>query len=113
MKHKVFFTAGYDDIDSLSRELRSDVLIQDSDGNFYNPLFITIDRIKSEFENDKFCYVDDNIVFLHQVTKDNILKSIEELYKWQFDKRWRPINNEMLENFFYPKENWVIFILDF
>jgi hypothetical protein len=110
MKYDVIFTTGYnDDIDSISKELKCDVLILDEEGNHYNPQYITLDRIKGEFEENKICYLEDNLVILHKVTKENILKSIIELDKWMFTKRWIPLNEKQLSDYFYPKENWLVF----
>jgi hypothetical protein len=110
IKYKVIFTDGYDDdIDSLSKELRCDVLIQDVNGNYYNPQFITVNRILGEFDAEKICYLEDNMVILHQVTKDNILKSVAELHKWQFIKRWLPLTVQQLEDYFYPTDKWLVF----
>lgn len=110
MKYKVIFTAGYDDdIYSITKELRGDVLILDEENNYYNPQYITLDRIKGEFDEDKICYLEDSLVILHTVTKDNILKSIVELHRWLFAKRWVPVTDNQLAKYFFPKEDWVIF----
>lgn len=110
MKYKVIFTTGYDDdIDSISKELKCDVLILDEAGNYYNPQYITLSRIKGEFTNSKICYLEDNLVILHIVTKENILESIIELDKWMFTKRWIPLSEKQLIEYFYPKEDWLIF----
>ncbi|MBB4807954.1 hypothetical protein HNP38_003294 [Chryseobacterium defluvii] len=113
MKYKVIFADGYDDdIESLTRDLRTDVLISDEQGNLYNPFFITIERVNNEFEKNKVCYLEDNLVILHSVTKDNILKAIIELYEWAFYKKWLPIPEEVLQKYFYPKENWTTFDIE-
>lgn len=113
MKYKVIFAAGYtDDLESLNRDLRGDILINDENGNFYNPFFITIDRIRVEFNDSKICYLEDNLVIVHSVTKDNILKAIAELYEWMFYKRWVPLSEEQLQIFFYPKEDWITFEIE-
>lgn len=110
VKYEVAFTAGYDDdIESLSRQIRSDVLIIDELGNYYNPQFMTIERVKSEFTNEKICYLEDNLVLLHSVTKDAIIATVQELHKWLFQKRWHPLSLLQLEKYFPPKDNWVIF----
>lgn len=104
MKHKVIFTDGYDDdIESISRNLRAYVLISDMDGNFYNPFFITLERVTNEFEKNEICYLEDNLVILHSVTKDNILKAVIELYNWMFYKKWEPLSQEQLEKYFIQK----------
>jgi hypothetical protein len=113
MEYKVIFACGYvDDLESLTKDLRGDILLLDQEGNYYNPQYITIERIKAEFGDNKVCYLEDNLVLLHEVTKDNILKSVPELYKWHFYKRWLPLSKEQLEKYFYPKEDWVVFIVN-
>jgi hypothetical protein len=112
MKYKVIFTTGYDDIDSISKELKCDILILDNENNYYNPQYITLNRIKGEFDGKKVCYLEDNLVILHKITKDNILKSIIELDKWMFTKRWIPLNEKQLVEYFYPKRNWLIFDIE-
>ena len=110
MKYEIIFTTGYtDDIDSLTKELKSDVLILDEQGRYFNPQFITIERIKGEFDENKNCYLEDNLVILHSITKQAILNSIPELHKWKFFKRWIPVNPDHLEKYFYPKEEWSCF----
>ena len=110
MKYKIIFTTGYtDDIDSLTKELKCDVLILDEQGRYYNPQFITIERIKGEFDENKNCYLEDNLVILRSITKQAILNAIPELHKWMFYKRWVPLTLDVLEKYFYPKEEWITF----
>ena len=110
MTYKIIFTTGYtDDIDSVTKELKCDVLILDEQGHYYNPQFITIERIRGEFDKNKNCYVEDNLVILHSVTKQAILNAIPELHKWMFFKRWVPLPLDDLEKHFYPKEDWCSF----
>lgn len=107
MRYKIIFTTGYDDdIDSISKELRSDILIVDEQDNYYNPQYITLRRIDAEFDKNKLCYLEDNLVILHEITKDNIIKSIVYLDKWQFTKRWISLNNDDIVKYFYPMEDW-------
>jgi len=107
MEYKVFFSKDYDDEFSfLEKEITREVLILDSDGKYYNPLFITLNRIKSEFKSDAVCYLETDIVILHQITKATILRAIPEIYKWQFTKRWHPLTIEQLEKYFYPMSDW-------
>lgn len=109
MRYKIIFTTGYDDdIDSISKELRSDILIVDEQDNYYNPQYITLRRIDAEFDKNKLCYLEDNLVILHEITKDNIIKSIVYLDKWQFTKRWISLNNDDIVKYFYPMEDWFI-----
>nr|WP_314499404.1 hypothetical protein [uncultured Chryseobacterium sp.] len=110
MRYTVIFADGYDDdLESLARDLRTDILISDEEGKLYNPFFITIERVTNEFDKNKICYLEDNLVILHSVTKDNIIKAIVELYEWMFYKRWLPLSDEHLKTYFSPKENWVTF----
>jgi len=110
MKYEIIFTSGYeDDLESLTKELKCDVLILDDKGDYYAPQFITLDRIYGEFREDRHCYLEENLVILREVTKDSILKSIPEIHKWQYYLRWLPLPKEQLIKYFPPKERWVIF----
>ena len=113
MRYKIIFTTGYDDdIDSISKELRSDILIVDEQDNYYNPQYITLRRIDAEFDKNKLCYLEDNLVILHEITKDNIIKSIVYLDKWLFTKRWISLNSDDIVKYFYPMEDWFICEID-
>ena len=113
MKYIIIFTTGYsDDIDSLSKELKCDVLILNEIGNYFNPQFITIERIKGEFDSSKNSYLEDNLVILHKITKDTILKSIPELHQWKFFERWIPLTIDQLEKYFYPRNDWISFSIN-
>ncbi len=110
MKYEIIFTLGYtDDSDSLARDIKCDVLILDEIGNYYCPQFITITRIHSRFHAGERCYLEDNLVILHEVTKETILSSIQDLHRWKFQLRWYPLTTAQLEKYFYPKETWVYF----
>ena len=112
-QYTIIFSAGYtDDIESLMKELRGDVLLLDDKGNYYDINFLTINRIKGEFDKDKVCYLEENMVILHEVTKDNILMSIRELHQWAFSKRWSPLSHEQVEKYYYPKDNWMLFTVE-
>lgn len=109
MKYNVVFTSGYiDDSESLIKDYKSDVIIQDEIGDYYEINFMTIDRIKIEFNNQRNCYLESNLVILREITKDSILNSIPDLHKWMFQKRWLPLRQSQLEKYYYPKEDWVI-----
>jgi hypothetical protein len=110
MKYQVVFTSGVvDDIESLMKELKCDVLLLDEIGNCFELHFITIDRIRAEFSKEQVCYLEENMVILHTITKENILKSIPELHSWGFTSRWSPLPFSQVEEYYFPKENWVVF----
>ncbi|TND08171.1 MAG: hypothetical protein FD123_2565 [Bacteroidetes bacterium] len=100
----IFTTDSTNDELYAEKELRSDVLLTDSKGNFYQVNFITIDRIRGELDKDKSCYLEENLVILHAVTKENIIQAIPEIYAWDFALRWAPLTQEQLEKYFYPRE---------
>ncbi len=113
MKYKIIFSAGYDDDqESVIRQLRSDVLIQDEHGCYFNPFFITINRIETEFEKEDSCFLEDNLVILHIVTKENIFKALESMHQWLFYKRWTPLTEEQITKYFGDKDVWSIFVVD-
>ena len=112
MEYKIIFTSGYgeiDDYESLAKGLKCDVLILDEKGDYYCPQFITIERINNEFTKNEKCYLEDNMVIMHEITKQTIMDSIPLLHKWLFFKHWIPVSIEILEEYFYPKDTWVIF----
>jgi len=109
MKYKIIFTSGYvDDSDSLMKGYKSDILLLDQENKYYQLNFIEIDVIRNKFDKSKLCFLESNMVILHQITKDSILKCIAELHNWQFYKRWLPLKSNELE-IFYPKEDWDVF----
>jgi hypothetical protein len=110
MNYSVIFSSGYDDdVESLTRGLKSDVLIKNVQDVFYQINFITLERIRGEFDSSKSCYLEDNMVILHEITKENILQCVRALHAWDFEKQWVPLTQQQLERYFYPKENWVVF----
>jgi len=110
MLYEVIFSIGYtDDLESLTREFKGDVLLHCETGEFYELNIITIDRLRGEFSQEKVCYLENNLIILHRITKENIIDSIKELHFWQFQKRWRPLSQQQVEKYYYPKDDWVIF----
>lgn len=110
MDYSVIFTSGYDDdVESLTRGIKSDVLIGISQGNFYQVNFLTLARIGGEFAADKSCFIEENLVILHEITKDRILHCVQDLHTWGFEQHWKPLPQQQLEKYFYPKEDWVVF----
>ncbi|MEJ8819928.1 hypothetical protein [Lacibacter sp. H407] len=110
MTYQVIFTNGYEhDDESLMKGYRKDVMIKDNDDHYYEVNFIELEVIKNGFHKDSVCYLENNIVILHEVTKDNILRSIPELHKWLFSKRWIPLTINQVERYYYPNNNWKVF----
>ncbi len=110
MNYSMVFTCGYtDDIESLTREFKGDVLLRTPEGTFYETNFITLDRLRGEFDSTKSCYLETNLVLLHEITKESILQSVEALHQWRFTERWRPLTPKQIETYYYPKEDWVVF----
>jgi len=110
MKYKVIFSTGYiDDSESLMKGYKSDILLLDESNNYYEPNFVELEVIKNGFGEEKVCYLENNLVILHSVTKENILRSIPDLHQWSFYLHWKPLSGELVEKYFYPKEEWVVF----
>jgi hypothetical protein len=113
MKYEIIFSNGYtDDEDSLMRGYRSDVLLLDEMQNYYNLEFEELEVIKNGFDKDQVCYTNGNLIILHEVTKENILKSIPKLHDWRFYERWLPLTKGQIEKYYYPAENWKIFTVE-
>jgi len=113
MEYKVIFSTGYsDDSWSLEKDYRNDILLLDEKGNYYAIQFITVERIKVEFEVSDICYLEENMVILHEITKENILKSIPKLHKWLFFECWVPLPKDRLSKYLHFKEMWAIFTVE-
>ncbi|MBN9383651.1 MAG: hypothetical protein J0H74_23035 [Chitinophagaceae bacterium] len=111
MEYKLVFSTGYEnDLESLQKQFKGDVLLLDEQNdNYYELNFVTLDRLKQEFDRRYICYVENNMVILHEITKENIIRSISELHKWRFYKQWVPLTQEQIEKYYYPREKWVYF----
>jgi hypothetical protein len=110
MKYKLIFVSKViDEIDWAAKQICCDVLILDENGNYFAPQYVTLERVKSDFGKNKLCYLEDNLIILHTITKENIIKSVTELDKWLFYKRWIPLSQDQLEKYFFPEEDWIIF----
>jgi hypothetical protein len=111
MTYKIIFSDGYtDDFETIERGITASVLILDESGIYYNPFFLSMERVIGEFKSlGPPCYFQENLVILHEVTKDSILDSIPVLHKSMFFVFWQPMTLHRLEKYFYPKENWVYF----
>lgn len=110
--YKVVFTSGYeDDLDSLQKGLRCDVLIIDEKDRYFNPQYITIERVRGEFNSRQLCYLEENLVIMNEVTQKTIFETIPELHRWLFFDRWVPVSTTILEKYFYPKETWDIYTI--
>lgn len=115
MQYQVIFTTGdTEELDLLmvTKGYRSDVIILDEKGNYYEVNFVELEVIKNGFNTDKVCYLEHNLVILHEVTKENVIKSITELHQWLFYQRWLPLTKEQIEKFYYPKDNWKVFLVN-
>lgn len=113
MIYEVIFTLGHnDDEEVMYTGCRGDVLIIDKLGTFYNPYFITLERIRGEFTSDRICYLWNKMVILHELTKENILKSIQELHDLQFYKSWKPLTEQQVIEFYYPKDDWISYYVE-
>ena len=110
--YKIVFASGYtDDLESITRGLNCDVLIIDEKGRYFNPQFITIERVNNEFGAKSLCYLEDSLVIMREITRETIFKTIPELHRWMFFEKWVPLSATILEKYFYPKENWETFTI--
>ena len=110
---KIVFTSGYtSDDDEITKEKghRSDVIFIDTDDNYYEVNFVTVDRLRSDLKYNlsigKKYFTDFCLVILKEVTKAEILNCVKELCKMNFFKRFTPIDKGE------PKPEWFIFPLD-
>lgn len=110
MDYSIIFTSGYeDDLESVTRGIRSDVLLGTATGDFYRMNLLTLDRIRGEFDAHQPCWLEENLVILHEITKDRILQCVETLHRWGVEQQWKPLTQPQVEKYFYPREDWVVF----
>ena len=110
MEYKIIFTSGHEHDEELrERETRGDILLQTEAGDYYELNFVTLNRIRAEFHAESACYLEDNMVILHEVTKDNILGCVPVLHRWMFYKRWMPLSPAVLDKYYMPREPWVVY----
>ena len=109
MKYKLIFTLGYSyDSEALLKGYRSDVLLLDEKGSFYEINFVEPQVISNAFDGTIFCYLETNLVVLSSVSRENIIKVVSELHRWKFFLRWHPLPIETVEKFFFPMDKWDI-----
>lgn len=112
MIRKMYFKGGYlegdDDLTSLKGH-RSDVLVEDFHGFFYELNFITPERVKSDLETNllmgKCCFTDVGLVFIAEVKKSNIIEVIKELDANGFFSSQKNIEIEVDENWYCEELN--------
>lgn len=82
----IIFTTGYseDDNDITSEKgHRSDVLIEDQEGFFYELNFVDLNRLRIDLVSNKEkginCFSDTGLVVIDKVTKDSIVKAVKFL----------------------------------
>jgi hypothetical protein len=105
---EIIFTSGYhpdDDEITKIKGHRSDILLMDNHGNYYELNFVTINRLKSDLDynlsNGKKYFTDICLIVLEEVTKEQIINCIKDLASFNYFKRYMPIENIELN------KNWI------
>lgn len=108
----IIFTAGYlagDDELTNQKGHRSDVLVEDENGSYYELNFISVDRLRVDFElnikEGKNYFSDIGLVILKDISKSEIIRAIKNLIKEKYFTRQKP--TEVV-----PIENWFIISLE-
>lgn len=86
MIKNTIFTSGYfenDDDTTSEKGHRSDVLIEDEEGFFYELNFVDLNRLKidlnTNYERGVNCFADTGLVIIDKVTKESIIKAVKFL----------------------------------
>src|SRR6478752_5528830 len=105
---EIIFTSGYnpdDDEITKTKGHRSDILLMDNNGNYYELNFVTINRLQSDLNynlsNGKKYFTDTCLIVLEEVTKEQIINCIKDLYSFNYFKRFSPVDN------IEPNKDWV------
>jgi hypothetical protein len=110
MEYKVIYTLGHSvDEEYDMKGYRSDIILKDEENNYYELNFVEPDVIKNGFDANSSCYIDTNLIVIRDMGLNTILKSIESLHKWQFNKYWKPLTFDLIEKHYYPKEKWIFY----
>ena len=107
---KIIFTSGYhsdDDEITKTKGHRSDVLLLDNSGNFYELNFVTLERLQSDLNYNldlgKKYFTDVCLIILQNVTRTEITSCVKELSSFDYFKRFTPLENIEI------KKDWVVF----
>lgn len=113
MIYEIIFTLGHnDDEEAMYRGCRGDVLIKDDSGLYYSTYYTIPAAIVAVLTSRMVCYMCNDTVILHELTKENILKSIKELHDLQFYKSWKPLTEQQVIDFYYPKDDWISYYVE-
>ena len=107
MNYKPIYTLGraVDDIYEM-KGYRSDLLLCDSQENYYELNYILPDTIKNGFDEYTNCYFDINTIVIQDLKFETIVESIRELHRRNYVESLEKLTIEQLENHFFPKEKW-------
>ncbi len=107
MIKKIIFKTGYlngDDELTTIKGHRSDILVEDHEGMFYELNVIDLDRLKVDFlgnkKNGKNYFTDTGLIILDVITKDAILKAVRSLIKENFFSTQKPIKKTISKDWF-------------
>lgn len=81
MRFKIYYNKNnnFDDI-YLEKEWRSNIYIYDIDNNmYYNPTFMTLNRIKSECDGKLSYYFEENLVIVERIDQESLFNVIANL----------------------------------
>lgn len=113
MEYILIFSAGYtDDREAIMKGYRSDVILMDENKDCYELNFIELEVIRNGFDSSKVCYLENNLVIVHKVTKENIISSIRHLHDWKFQQQWRPLNQEQIAKYYPNEALWVTYLVE-
>ncbi|MGZ0052400.1 hypothetical protein [Brevibacillus gelatini] len=86
------------EFEALNKGYRNDVFVK-IDEDYYNLRVYDIVRLKQDFESEMEDYgyysVEPNLVLVTEVTTDNILKIISQLYEDGYFNHLKPVNKSL------------------
>lgn len=122
MKYEIIFTGGFDDLEVQTREVSGCVIIRDDKGQYYYTMIHTLDRLWGETEMEvRFhdsanvttgFWFEENAVILLDISKQGIISAFKSLLNRPIEEFWKPMSQDILEKFFYPKERWEIHTIE-
>ena len=110
MGYKIIYTIGREFDEEFSMKgYRSDLLLMDSNGNYFELNYVEPEVILNSFNQSSIYYIENNLILVHDLSFETIIASVYELERRLFVDNWQPLTIEQLEKYYSPREKWEIY----
>ncbi len=121
VKYDIIFSDEFDHLYVGMREVTGSVIICDDKGQYYYTMIVTFDRLLVETIDEEsdgstdvnaHFWTQENAVILLDISKQGILNALKSLLNRPIEEFMKPMEQDILERFFYPKECWEIHTIE-